>query len=71
VLATKGLHRSGVILRHYAFADRRVKINVTTDGAGRRAETPPGGGFPALCFSRDIGTNAAPQRGHLAVDPFG
>ena len=56
VLVTRGLYAGGVILRHYAFADRWVKINVTTDDAGRFIETPPGGGSPAFCFNCDIAT---------------
>jgi hypothetical protein len=31
--------RNGIVLRHYAFADRWYKINVTTDLAGHLVET--------------------------------
>jgi hypothetical protein len=71
VLVTRGLYGGGVILRHYAFADRWVKINVTMDAAGRLTETPPGGGAPAFCFNCDIATPML-RRGAdtFAVDLF-
>jgi hypothetical protein len=58
-----------VVLRHYAFADRWFKINVTTDLSGRVIET--GDGNHQFAFNCDIATPMERQ-GHstFGVDLF-
>src|SRR6266852_4912526 len=48
-------HR-GTLLRHYAFADRWFKINVTTDVAGNFVEEQPDSTSIPFCFNCDIAT---------------
>ncbi len=48
-------HR-GTLLRHYAFADRWFKINVTTDLAGNFVEEQPDSTSIPFCFNCDIAT---------------
>jgi len=45
-----------VVLRHYAFADRWFKVNVTTDPDGNLIEVPAGDGRSAYAFTIDIAT---------------
>ena len=46
----------GTVLRHYAFADRWFKINVTTDLAGNFVEEQPDSTSIPFCFNCDIAT---------------
>jgi len=48
-------HR-GTLLRHYAFANRWFKINVTTDPAGNLVEEQPDSTSIPFCFNCDIAT---------------
>lgn len=45
-----------VLLWHYAFADRWLKVNVTTDREGALVETAPSEGAPAYAFNIDLAT---------------
>jgi hypothetical protein len=58
-----------VVLRHYAFADRWYKINITTDLDGELIETAGSGDVPAFAFNCDIATPMVRDtRSVLAVD---
>jgi len=46
----------GTVLRHYAFADRWFKINVTTDRAGNFVEEQADPNPIPFCFNCDIAT---------------
>jgi len=53
----------GTLLRHYAFADRSFKINVTTDLAGGFVEEQPDSTGVAFCFQlRHDNGDAAPRQ---------
>lgn len=45
-----------VLLWHYAFRDRWLKVNVTTDRTGALVETAPSEGAPAFAFNIDLAT---------------
>ena len=45
-----------IVMRHYAFADRWFKINVTTDLEGNLVETGSEGGLRRFAFNCDIAT---------------
>jgi len=59
----------GTLLRHYAFADRWFKINVTTDCAGNFVEEQADPTPIAFCFNCDIVTPLVSDRNAVfAVD---
>jgi hypothetical protein len=68
VLVTEALI-DGVVLRHYAFADRWFKVNVTTDLGGRLVET--GDADQRFAWNCDIATPMARDGDAVyAVDLF-
>jgi hypothetical protein len=62
-------YQRGVVLRHYGFADRWYKVNVTTNPSGNLIET--GDASPRFTFNCDIATPMARDATKLfAVDLF-
>ena len=56
-LVTDALHTGNVILRHYAFNQRWIKVNVTFSSDGELVETGPGpASLPAFAFNCDLAT---------------